>query len=590
MGIYGALSTAVTGLRAQSFALENISGNIANSQTTGFKRIDTDFIDLIPEAARARQTAGSVLAQSRATNNLQGDVRGVSTETYMAINGSGFFIVEPRIGTSDGNSIFAGANYYTRRGDFDMDKSGYLVNGAGQYLKGLPIDAKTGNISGSVPQVLQLTNSFLPAVQTTRINYQLNLPQMPNTAAYQLSRAPGSELLNASDFINIPPNVPAAATGGVVPPGALSSTVLSDGDTLSITIGSTTRNYTFNSGVSDTLPAIDLSQPGNNTIDQIMARIEADLVASGAAGATVTRNASNQITVNAGNLTDQVTVAAMTAGTSGSGLGFTNGTFDATISNSVLRNARVPSITANDSDTFVSQSIWGGAITAYAASGAPTDVQMRWAKVNSTTDGGADRWNLFVLTNANATGTQPAWTAIGGDFTFGANGLPNPPVESLNLANLTVNGVVVGDVRLQMGATGLSQFADPNGTAEVTTLNQNGYAAGQFVSVAINDSGRVVVTYNNGQQLEVAQVVTANFNAPNALKRMDGGVFAATSESGEPIFDNEGGIIGASLEASNTDISEEFTKLIVTQQAYAAGTRIVSTADEMMQEVLNMVR
>ena len=51
MGIYGALSTAVTGLRAQSFALENISGNIANSQTTGFKRIDTDFIDLIPRHA-----------------------------------------------------------------------------------------------------------------------------------------------------------------------------------------------------------------------------------------------------------------------------------------------------------------------------------------------------------------------------------------------------------------------------------------------------------------------------------------------------------------------------------------------------------
>ena len=89
---------------------------------------------------------------------------------------------------------------------------------------------------------------------------------------------------------------------------------------------------------------------------------------------------------------------------------------------------------------------------------------------------------------------------------------------------------------------------------------------------------------------EVAQVVTANFNAANQLKRMDGGVFAATSESGEPILDNDGGIIGASLEASNTDISEEFTKLIITQQAYAAGTRIVSSADEMLQEALNMVR
>tara|TARA_R100000365_G_scaffold978_1_gene3574 strand:+ start:689 stop:1018 length:330 start_codon:yes stop_codon:yes gene_type:complete len=56
MGIYGALSTAVTGMAAQSFALENISGNIANSQTTGYKRMETGFIDLIPDAAVGRQS------------------------------------------------------------------------------------------------------------------------------------------------------------------------------------------------------------------------------------------------------------------------------------------------------------------------------------------------------------------------------------------------------------------------------------------------------------------------------------------------------------------------------------------------------
>jgi flagellar hook protein FlgE len=247
-------------------------------------------------------------------------------------------------------------------------------------------------------------------------------------------------------------------------------------------------------------------------------------------------------------------------------------------------------VEAADANNFIGQSIAGGAVTVYAENGAPANVQMRWAKVNSIANGGAERWNLFILTDAAATGTQPAWTRVGGDYTFGANGSPNPIVEFTDLTALTVNGVLIGDVRLQHGQTGLTQFADPNGTAEVTALNQNGYAAGEFVSVSVNDNGRVVVSYNNGQQLEVAQVVTANFNAVNQLKRMDGGVFAATSESGEPILDNDGGIIGSSLEASNTDISEEFTRLIVTQQAYAAGTRIVSTADEMLQEALNMVR
>ena len=71
MGIYGALSTAVTGLRAQAFSLENISGNISNSQTTGFKRIDTDFVDMIPDASQKRQTAVLRSASSFSLKELQ---------------------------------------------------------------------------------------------------------------------------------------------------------------------------------------------------------------------------------------------------------------------------------------------------------------------------------------------------------------------------------------------------------------------------------------------------------------------------------------------------------------------------------------
>lgn len=589
MGIYGALSTAVTGLRAQAFSLENISGNIANSQTTGFKRIDTDFVDLIPDVSQQRQTAGSVLAYSRSTNNIQGDIKSVTTETFMAINGDGFFVVEPRTGQADGTATFAGTNYYTRRGDFELDSGGYLVNGSGYYLKGLPIDPATKNISGSVPQVLQLSNQFLPAEQTTRINYQLNLPQLPKTAAYQESGTVGSELLRASDFVAMTPDAAATTTGGPATSTDAASTIASDGESLTITIGATSRTYAFNTAGSTTMPAININDAATDTVGEVLAAIQADLIAQGATGASVGLSGGN-IVVTAGNITDSITIADGTTGSSIIGFGLSDGTYDPSIAQSTLLAARVNTIAAEDGGDFISQSISGGAITVYAESGAPANVQMRWAKVNSTVNGGADRWNLFVLTNAEATGTQTAWTRVGGDYTFGTNGAPNPAVESTELTALTVNGVLIGDVRLQHGTSGLTQFADPNGNAEVTSLSQNGYSAGEFVSVGVNDSGRVVVSYTNGQQLEVAQVVTANFNATNQLKRMDGGVFASTAESGEPILDNDGGIIGSSLEASNTDISEEFTKLIVTQQAYAAGTRIVSTADEMLQEVLNMVR
>jgi flagellar hook protein FlgE len=167
----------------------------------------------------------------------------------------------------------------------------------------------------------------------------------------------------------------------------------------------------------------------------------------------------------------------------------------------------------------------------------------------------------------------------------------NPAVTSTNITGLTVNGTNIGNVELQHGTGGMSQQADVNGKVSTSTLNQNGYGAGEFVSVGISDNGRVVATYSNGESIDMAQVVTAQFNAVNQLKRGDGGIFTATTESGEPMLDINGtGVLGSSLEASNADISDEFTKLIVTQQAYAANTKIVSTANDMLQQALNMIR
>lgn len=591
MGIYGAMSTAVTGLRAQSFALENISGNIANSQTTGFKRIDTDFMDLIPDAPQKRQTAGSVLAQSRSTNNLQGDVKSASVETYMAINGNGFFVVEPTIGSADGTSLFSGANYYTRRGDFEVNKGGYLVNGAGYYLKGLPIDPTTQNISGSVPQVLRISTAFLPAQQTTRIDYQLNLPQLPKTKAYNDTQVAGSELINAADFTQVTPPLVADTAATVSGSSTTAATpiaqVAATGNTFSVKIGADPAIvFSFNTGGSNVMPDMDLNDPSNATVGQVLAKMNTALGAVGASASLV----DGKITITAASVAEgSIQIVDNTTGSTAQGFGFANATTPPSVSQSQRLGARINTIPADENDEFTRQSISGGAISVYSANGAPANVQMRWAKVNSTANGGAEVWNLFVATNAQATGTQTMWERKGGDYTFGANGSPTPPVDHTDLDGLTVNGVSIGDVRLQHGTGGLTQFADPNGQAEVA-LSQNGYAAGEYVSVAVNDSGRVAVSYSNGKTVEVAQVVTANFNAVNQLKRMDGGVFAATSDSGEPVLDNGGGISGSSLESSNTDISEEFTKLIVTQQAYAAGTRIVSTADSMLQEALNMLR
>src|SRR3978361_2275574 len=190
MGIFDALNTSVAGLQAQSYALQNISGNIANASTTGYKGVGTRFVDLVPDASnQERQVAGGVTAFSQATISSQGTVSASNIGTYMAINGDGFFSVQKPSAQVDGLPVFNGVTDYTRRGDFQVNSNGNLINGAGYFLMGVPVDSKTGNPLGNVPQVLQFQNSFVPAQATSTIQYGLNLPAPPVTAAASTAAA-----------------------------------------------------------------------------------------------------------------------------------------------------------------------------------------------------------------------------------------------------------------------------------------------------------------------------------------------------------------------------------------------------------------
>ncbi len=287
---------------------------------------------------------------------------------------------------------------------------------------------------------------------------------------------------------------------------------------------------------------------------------------------------NGNITITAGNLIDTITVG----GTADAG-NFGIQTLLALPSNGSVR--------ASDESTFLSQSLSGGAVTVFDISGSPMNMQLRWAKTESALyPPGVDTWNLFYLENANATGIQPMWRNVGTDYVFGANGQMNPSIAQLTLNNVTINGVALGNINLFHGAGGMTQFADPNGTVQVNLLEQNGFAAGELQSIAVNDKGRITGTYSNGRTLDLAEITLAAFNGSNYLKRIDGGAFEITDESGPAIYGAAGKIVGSSLEGSNTDIADEFTKLIVTQQAYSANTRVITTTNQMVQDLLNMLR
>ena len=463
MGVFGAMITAVSGLQAQSFALENISGNIANSQTTGFKRVDSQFVDLVTEAPARQSRSGSTLAFSRATNTIQGDLQTTGIGTNVALNGQGYFVVGERIGTNGDTPVFNDQTLYTRRGDFVLDKNGYLINGAGYYLKGATIDPQTGTTVTASTDLIKIPATQLSARQTTSVTLTANLPSTPQTNFYKTSTgAAQSELLQPSTFTTNP----------------------------------------------------------------------------------------------------------VTAGT----------------------------VSADDTQDFLNQSSAAGSMTIYNDIGAPVNVQMRWVKVSDPqylpdpTFGSADAtWQLFYQSDSKATGTGVAWTRLGADFTFEASGKLKTPATSMVTSNVTVNGVPVNNVDFNF--PNLTQFSDVNGQITNATIRQNGYSAGELQSVSVGADGRISGTYSNGQIAPLAQIAVVQFQADDALKRREGGVFEQTLESGQPVLGLQGSkLVGGALENSNTDIADEFSKMIITQQAYSANTRVITTAQQMLQDTINIIR
>jgi len=601
MGIFGALTTAVGGLRAESYALENVSGNIANSQTTAFKRIDTSFLDLTPQTALTQQLAGGVTTQSRSTNSVQGDVQSASVATFMAINGSGFFSVQKPGTFTDGTPVFDGVDRYTRRGDFQLDKNGYLVNGAGYYLEGVPIDPTTGNPSGSSPQVLKFQNDFLPAQETTKIDYRANLASYPLTTHHDTS-VPGSELIAPGSFSAghnpLVLGTPAApytdsSTSGTAQSNKATPSALNTGaTTLSGAAGSDSigANFAVNdtitvNGTVLTFVAAGAGANQLNVTDSISTLLtKIDSITGTAIPSTISGGA---ITLHSGTTADLSVTSSNT--TAFAALGFTG---TATATRGGGGTVGTGQVVGNDNSTFLDETVAGGAVTTYDVSGAPVNLQFRWGKVDSASlgVGHTDTWNMFYQVNPNAAGTQVSWQNVNTNFTFSASGQMSPAIPSVTLTNAVVNGVSLGSPVINFGTGGVTQFADANGNVQVNQIQQDGFPAGQLQSVGVSTNGRIVGNYSNGRNLDLAEISVATFNGTNFLKRVDGGAFEATDESGQALFGKSGTIVGSSLEGSNTDIADEFTKLIVTQQAYSANTKVITTSNTMVQDLLNVLR
>jgi flagellar hook protein FlgE len=179
--LFGALNTAVSGLTAQSTAFGNISDNIANSQTIGFKGINTSFADYLSTSTAITNDSGTVIARPEYQNELQGTITSSTDPLALAIDGQSFFQVSQQNGTGSAATVSAEPEY-SRDGDFTLDSNGYMVNGSQQILNGWVADPTTGVINTSQQVPIKIDESPMPPTQTGNINLAANLPATPTTS------------------------------------------------------------------------------------------------------------------------------------------------------------------------------------------------------------------------------------------------------------------------------------------------------------------------------------------------------------------------------------------------------------------------
>jgi len=174
-------------------------------------------------------------------------------------------------------------------------------------------------------------------------------------------------------------------------------------------------------------------------------------------------------------------------------------------------------------------------------------------------------------------------TAI--NFDFGGS-VTSPQAITFNY------GTGTGETPAGTGLDSTTQFAS---SSAVINLTQDGYSAGSLKNVSISQDGRITGVFTNGQTRTIGQVALAKFVAPTALTKLGKNLYAQTYDSGQPLVgaagtSGLGSIVSNSLELSNVDLAQEFVNMISAQRGFEANSRIITTTDELMQEVVNLKR
>lgn len=464
MSLNSALAAGASGLISNSSALAGISDNIANVNTVGYKRVNTNFFPnytLNSGSGDVRYAAGGTSTLSKLDVTTSGLLNPASSSTSIAIDGNGFFVVRPNAQDVTGFDPVM----FTRSGNFETDSGGFLRNAAGMYLYGWPVQAD-GTVNANPSNMDQLE--------------AINLSNIGG-AAEATSSVRINANLQASQDVS-----PAAATYDSTDPA------------LNMASGSVPADFQRTIQIYD-------SQGGIRSLTLSLLK-----------------------STNPNEWHAELHVAPPTDVATGAG--------------------------------FNSGQIATG-ILAFDTNG----------QINAAATTLPSTLSFLASNNAAPLGA--------GQFQWAAG-----------------TGVGAQTIQLDLGAAGnpggITQYDSPS------TLNStrvNGAIFGAFASVDVDAEGFVSARFTNGVVRRIYQIPIATVPNPNGMATAGGSAFFVTPESGAftlnvPGAGASGRIAPKALENSNVDIATEFSNLIITQRAYSASSRIITTADEMMAEAIQMKR
>lgn len=636
------LMSGVSGVKGHQSLLDVVGDNIANANTTGFKKSNVAFNELMSQTeqsstapgdetggANPKQVGLGVSVGSVVVDQSQGNINYTGAKNDIAIEGDGFFVVE------DGAS-----NVYTRAGNFYLDGNGDMAqSGTGFRLQGFvmtddPLNPGFKVVGTDLTDINIPVGQKLPAKATTTAGFRCNLDSRVDTALpmglcandlvlegtigevnytritfskgdtpsdflkMDFTRSNGSQV--SVDFvlsdINTTSGLPVLSDASADLDGDGAAETLSFDDStgrISVYSGSdASLLWTGDVGAAMNYSIIDVDVSG--TTEHYLAEFD-DMLSGGRClklwgddGSGTMETAS--LDVACGDDGSFSVPAGTTISIGGESI-------DVEATSTEMGLSLLQSGTVIDSFDIQTGSVHSTKFDIFDSQGNSYTLETSWEKV----DNNVWRWRTW-MPDVSGVGLSNSTGLV----EFSPDGLVEGVTDSsgAEASTITINFGSLGadDSEIQLDFTGdilgadaidaVTQFGSAFTTKE---YYQDGYEMGVLEDYSVGTDGVIQGVYDNGQTESLYTVALAIFSNATGLEKLGGGAYRNTANSGipqivKPMEGGSGSIAGNSLEASNVDLTSEFVDLIKAQRGFQASARVITTSDEVLAELMNFKR